>query len=115
MGSAVGRDQGLSTEKLAALSDPPASEVFSDVEQIALAYADAMTATPVDVPDALFEKLRLHFDERQLVELTSALAWQNYRARFDHALGFETEGFSEGTFCPLPVPPPAEASRAGSP
>ena len=41
--------------------------------------------------------------EAQIVELTSALAWQNYRARFDHALGVESEGVSVGAFCPLPV------------
>ena len=39
---------------------------------------------------------------RQMVELTSAIAWENYRARFDHAFGIEAEGFSAGAFCPLP-------------
>jgi len=65
--------------------------------------ADAMTETPVEVPDILFDRLRRHFDERQMVELTSAIAWENYRARFDHAFGIESQGFSEGAFCPLPV------------
>jgi hypothetical protein len=37
-----------------------------------------------------------------MVELTSAIAWENYRARFDHAFGIEAEGFSAGAFCPLP-------------
>ena len=68
-----------------------------------LRYATAMTATPVDVPDALFEELARRFDERQLVELTSAIAWENYRARFDHALGLESEGFAEGAACALPA------------
>jgi hypothetical protein len=39
----------------------------------------------------------------QIVELTSAIAWGNYSARFDHALGVESQGYSEGAFCPLPV------------
>ena len=68
-----------------------------------LRYADAMTLTPVEVSDELFDALRAIYDDRQLVELTSALAWENYRARFDHALGIEAEGFSEGAFCPLPA------------
>jgi len=46
--------------------------------------------------------LRRHLDERQMVELTSAIAWENYRAPFYHAFGIEAEGFSEGAFCPLP-------------
>jgi alkylhydroperoxidase family enzyme len=85
-----------------ALADFEGSPEFSGVEKLALRYAVAMTATPVDVPDDLFAALRQHFDDRQLVELTSAIAWENYRARFNHAFGCEAEGFSEGAFCPLP-------------
>lgn len=66
-------------------------------------YADAMTQTPVEVSDALFARLREKFNEAQLVELTSAIAWENYRARFDHAFGIEGENFSEGSVCAMPV------------
>ena len=38
-----------------------------------------------------------------MVELTATIAWENYRARFDHAFGIEGEGFSEGAVCALPV------------
>ena len=38
-----------------------------------------------------------------MVELTSAIAWENYRARFDHAFGVEAEGFSGGAVCAVPV------------
>jgi len=62
-----------------------------------------MTHTPMEVPDALFQRLRETFDEAQLVELTATIAWENYRARFDHAFGIEAEGFSEGEYCALPV------------
>lgn len=64
-----------------------------------------MTSVPVEVPDALFAKLRERFTDAQLVELTSAIAWENYRARFDHALGIEGENFSQGAVCALPVKP----------
>jgi len=47
--------------------------------------------------------LRVRFDELQLVELMANIAWENYRARFNHAFGLEGEGFSEGGFCALPV------------
>jgi len=62
-----------------------------------------MTRTPVEVADALFARLRAEFSDVQLVELTATIAWENYRARFDHAFGIEAEGFSEGAFCALPV------------
>jgi alkylhydroperoxidase family enzyme len=62
-----------------------------------------MTHTPVEVPDALFQGLRENFTEAQLVELTATIAWENYRARFNHAFGLEAEGFSEGAYCALPL------------
>jgi alkylhydroperoxidase family enzyme len=68
-----------------------------------LEYADAMTQTPVEVSDALFARLRGRFSDSQLVELTSAIAWENYRARFDHAFGIEAENFTEGAVCTLSV------------
>lgn len=88
---------------LMALADFESSSAFSDLEKLILHYAVAMTATPVEVSDDLFARLRQHFNERQLVELTSAIAWENYRARFDHAYGIEAEGFSKGAFYPLPA------------
>ena len=96
---------GLTDEKLMGLGDFESSSALSEREKLVVRYAVAMTRTPVEVPDELFDKLRPHFNERQLVELTSAIAWENYRARFDHAFGIEAEGFSEGAYCPLPQRP----------
>jgi 4-carboxymuconolactone decarboxylase len=98
----VGRRQGLTEEKLRDLNDYESSAAFGELEKLVLRYAEAMTRTPVEVPDELFAALQQHFDARQLVELTSAIAWENYRARFDHAFGIEAQGFSEGAFCPVP-------------
>jgi alkylhydroperoxidase family enzyme len=93
----------VTEEKLMALAEFESSTALSDLEKLTLRYAVAMTVTPVEVSDDLFAKLQRHFTERQLVELTSAIAWENYRARFDHAFGIEAEGFSKGAFCPLPA------------
>jgi len=86
-----------------ALADFESSAAFSELEKLVLRYAVGVTATPVEVSNDLFAKLQRRFTERQLVELTSAIAWENYRARFDHAFGIEAEGFSKGAFCPLPA------------
>jgi len=101
IGSAVGRARGLKEEKLLALGEYETSALFDERERAVLRYADAMTATPFEMPDELFAALRRWFDERQMVELTSAIAWENYRARFDHAFGIEAEGFSTGA-CVIP-------------
>jgi hypothetical protein len=37
-----------------------------------------------------------------MVELTTAVALENYRARFNWALGIESQDFSEGAFCAIP-------------
>ena len=101
----MGRASGISAEQIANLHNYRSDPNFSELERLALEYADGMTQTPVVVSDALFARLREKFSDAQLVELTSAIAWENYRARFDHAFGIEAENFSEGTYCALPVRP----------
>jgi alkylhydroperoxidase family enzyme len=100
----VGRTAGVTKEQLLALPDFENSTVFNETEKLVLHYAAAMTATPVEVSEGLFEALRGHFDERQLEELTSAVAWENYRARLNHAFHIEAEGFYRGALCLLPQP-----------
>jgi alkylhydroperoxidase family enzyme len=58
-----------------------------------------------EVSDELFAKLREHFDESQMVELTSAIAWENYRARFIQAFDIEAQGFAKGAYCLPPERP----------
>lgn len=93
----------MTEDKLRAIADFEPSDSFSDLEKLCLRYAIAMTETPVEVGDELFAQLREHLNEQQLVELTSAVAWENYRARNNHALGMESEGFSDGAYCPMPA------------
>jgi len=99
----VGRANGISAEQIANLNNYRSDVNFSELERLVLEYADAMTRVPVEVSDALFTRLSERFTEAQLVELTSAIAWENYRARFDHAFGIEGENFTEGAVCALPV------------
>jgi len=57
---------------------------------------------PADVPRSLIGALGQHFDEAQLVELAAAIAWENYRARFNRAFDVQAVGYSEGAACALP-------------
>ena len=102
IGSMIARESGLTDAELKDLVDWRASERFDEVDKLVLEYADAVSATPVDVSDELFERLRAHFDEAQLVELTAAIAWENWRARFNWAFGLDKQGYSEGAYC-VPV------------
>jgi AhpD family alkylhydroperoxidase len=104
LGSQVARLSGLSDEQLLALPHYRETDLFTNLEKLVLDYATGMSRTPVEVPDSLFARLREHFDEAQLVELTSAIALENMRGRFNLALGVGAAGFSEGMVCAVPVP-----------
>ena len=82
------------------------SPAFTPVERLVLDLAVHLTAqAPVPVPDALLAQLRAHFDDAQLVELVAAIAWENYRSRFNRAFGVRAVGYSHGAFCALPERP----------
>ena len=102
IGSQIARRGGLSDEELLALPRYRDSELFSDVEKLAIDYAVGMSRTPVAVPDELFAELQRHFDETQIVELTNVIALENMRGRFNLALGIGSAGFSEGMVCAVP-------------
>ncbi len=97
----MSRKLGVNEEQLRGLIDFEARAAFKEVEKLVLRYAVAMTETPVEVPDELFNALRAHFNEKQMVELTAIIAWENYRARFDHAFGIESMNFTAGAYCAL--------------
>ena len=107
IGSAIGAKSGITPEQLADLPRYRESDRFDETERLVIDYAAAMTATPAEIPDELFDALRARFDERQLVELTSVIALENYRARFNWAFGIGSQGFTEGGACALPERPAA--------
>ena len=114
IGSALGRESGVTEEQLRDLSDYEESAAFSPLEKLVLEYASEMTRTPVLIPDDLFGALSQHFDEAQIVELTAAIALENYRARFNHAFGIGSQGFSGGAYCPVPEKPLRSRSAGSS-
>jgi alkylhydroperoxidase family enzyme len=79
--------------KLADLGGWLESRAFSELERVALEYAERMTYTGQKVDDALFGRLRAQFSEPQIVELTAAIALENFRSKFNPALGVESQGF----------------------
>jgi AhpD family alkylhydroperoxidase len=101
IGSALVRQSGVAEQKLRELNDHARSDAFTPLEKAALAYADRMTATPVQIGDDDVRPLLAQLSEAQLVELTAAIAHENLRARMNHALGYGADGFSEGGYCVL--------------
>jgi alkylhydroperoxidase family enzyme len=84
---------GTSTEKIDALNDYVESVFYSDAEKVALEYADAITDTNRDVDDELFARLRQHYDDDTIAEMTMIVAWENASSRFNRAFRIPSQGF----------------------
>ncbi|MFP6578968.1 MAG: carboxymuconolactone decarboxylase family protein, partial [Myxococcota bacterium] len=76
--------------------------VFSELERLVLDYAEALTQTPAAASDELVAALARHLDDEQVVELTAAIAWEDFRARFNRGFDVAAQQFSDGAVCPLP-------------
>lgn len=77
------------------------SDRFTDLERQVMAYAEAMTTTPLEVTDAMVAELRRSLDDAQLVELTMMISVENSRSRFNSALGLTSQGFRDR--CEVPA------------
>ncbi len=116
IGSHLGREAGVTEEQLRDFHNYRDSAAFSPLEKLVMEYGEEMSKTNVDISDELFARLREHFDDEQIVELTAAVAIENFRARFNDALQVPPSGFSEGMFCPLPEKQGGQvAAGSGSP
>lgn len=86
----MGRKAGLSDEKLLAVRGNDLA-VFSDAERLLIELADAMVTAPANISDDLYQGLREHFSEEQLLELASRIAFENYRARLNRVFDVESD------------------------
>jgi len=84
---------GVTEAKIAEVPTALTSELFDEGEKAALEYAEAMTFTDRKVSEDLFARVRAHFSEAQIVELTAAVALENFRSKFNVALGIDAQGF----------------------
>jgi AhpD family alkylhydroperoxidase len=112
LGSQICRNSGFSDEELLALPRYRQSGLFTEREKLALDYAVAVMRTPVEVTDALFARMKKHFSNQQLVELTALLTVVNID-RFNAAFGIGAAGFSDGMVCVAPDRAAANPALAG--
>jgi alkylhydroperoxidase family enzyme len=111
LGSQICRNSGFSDEELLALARYGQSDLFTAREKLALDYAVAVMRTPVEVSDVLLERMKEHFSDKQLVEITALLALVNLD-RFNAAFAIGSAGFSEGMVCVPPDRPAASPALA---
>ena len=96
----VSRERGMAREKLVDVPRWRDSDVYTELERDVMEYAEAMTATPPTVDDALAARLLGRLGEPAFVELTAVVAVENLRSRINAALGLTSQGFKDS--CDLP-------------
>jgi alkylhydroperoxidase family enzyme len=84
---------GADDEKIRQVPAWRESRLFTELERAALEYAERMTITGEKVTDELWARLRASLTEAQIVELTAAVALENFRSKFNVPLGVEAQGF----------------------
>lgn len=115
LGSQIARHSGFSDEELLALIHYRDSDLFTEREKLVLDYTVGVTRTPVEVSDELFARMKEHFTDEQLVEITALLTVTGLH-RFNAAFEIGSAGFSEGMVCVPPdratnEPPPLALRR----
>ncbi|HLS18058.1 MAG TPA: carboxymuconolactone decarboxylase family protein [Paenalcaligenes sp.] len=86
----IALQEGITQAQLDALEDWQDSDLFNAQEQAVLAYTDAMTLQ-VQVPDAVFDALRQHFNQQETVEITATIGAYNMVSRFLEALQIHSD------------------------
>ena len=87
--------RGATEAQLEALAHFRESALFTAMEKAALAYAEAITGTGIDIDPVLIEPLRRAYGEDGVVELAALVAQQNLSAKFKAALGVPAEGYCQ--------------------
>lgn len=103
-GTMLQKHAGLDIDRLKHIDDYATSTLYTHEERLAIAYADAMTATPTTVTDDQVAELQAAFGDKGVVELTYHIALENMRARTNSALGIPAQGFTSGDACQVPIP-----------
>lgn len=81
---------GYTQEQLEALSQSDTPKGFDALEELVISLADTMSRD-IQVPQRLFDALRRHFNEKQMVELVAIIASYNYLSRFLEAFEIQVE------------------------
>lgn len=111
-GTMLQKHGGLDIDRLKHIDSYETSPTYTHQERLAIAYTDAMTATPVAVTDEQVARLRAEFGDQGVLELTYQIGLENMRARMFSALDIRDQGFTSGDACLIPVPADAEVSRS---
>ena len=90
----------MSDQKLLAVTGDDFS-VFNETERLVIELADAMSDTPSNISDELYDRLSKRFSAEQLLQLGGQIAFENYRARLNRVFDVK----SDELYTPSPQTP----------
>ena len=82
---------GISDEKLDKVWEYRTSPLYTEAERVALDFAIAAASQPNDVTDELFDRMKKHWTEGQIVEITSLIAYFGFMNRFNDTMATPLE------------------------
>jgi alkylhydroperoxidase family enzyme len=91
---AVGVRSGVPSEALADLGRYRESPHFTARERAALEFCERITRDDLEVSDACRARLREHFSDAEVVELTFIVGYQTFASKFAKAFRIAPQGFS---------------------
>jgi alkylhydroperoxidase family enzyme len=91
---AVGAKAGIPEEKLDDLPRYRDSDRFTPRELAALEYAERITREDLEMTEACMARLREHFSEPEVVELTFIVGFQTFASKFAKAFRLAPQGFA---------------------
>ncbi len=101
MHSKDARAAGETEQRLYVLPAWREAPFYTDRERAALEWTEAVTLiSQSDVPDDLYERVRKHFSEKELVDLTLAITAINSWNRLAISFRSEVGGYQPGSFQP---------------
>ncbi len=83
--------QGIPDEKLAAVWEYAASPLFVEAERAALDFAVAAAAQPNAVTDEMFERMKQHWTEGQIVEIVALISFFGFMNRYNDTMATPLE------------------------
>ena len=78
--------EGVSAEGVDRILNYRDHDELDEVDRLVVEYAMAVTQDPQRIRDALFDRLRRHFDDAQIVELTLRIGLAGFFNRFNDVL-----------------------------
>ena len=91
----AGRDAGLSEAQIEAIAHWQVADCFDDIERAVLAYTDALVLQHGRVPDGVFEVLKAHLSDEEILELTYITCTYMMHAVMSRALRLEYDDVEE--------------------